>query len=365
MQLTIFKVGGVRDKITGNTFVKNLPSETKSKDLYQFFSEFGKVFSCRVKYNPNKQCKGYGYVQFDSKETAEKVLAQANGKDFKGAKIEINPFKAREGRNTSLTKYNNLFVKCIPKKFTNDDMNKLFKSFGEIISAVVIKDTADATENKGFGFVCFKNTEDAKNAEEKMKNFALEGQTLYVCRALSKEDHKRQMREERLKAFKDCNLYVKELPDDVNDEKLKQTFEEFGKVLSARVMLETKQDLATGKIEKKSRNFGFVCFSNKEEAKKAMTEAPARQIFGRTLYIAIAEKKEDRIARVSNPLFMPYPGMHPGAMYFGPQPYGFQPPYPHRPRKPRFVYKLLCTLIRTLEEEGLQEECIHQLECLQ
>ena len=143
------------------------------------------------------------------------------------------------------------------------------------------------------------------------------------------------MREERLKAFKDCNLYVKELPDDINDEKLSKAFEEFGKVLSARVMLEKRQDLATGKVEMKSRGFGFVCFSNKDEARNAMNAAPARPILGRMLYVAVAERKEDRIAKMSNFLVMPFPGMQPGGMY-GMPPYGYPPPYP-RPRRPRGV----------------------------
>ncbi len=341
LHLAPYKPGGVRDKITGNLFIKNLPGDTKSLDLFNFFQPFGKIFSCRIKYNLNGKCKGYGYVQFETKEAADKALAEASGKEVKGSKIAIEPFKARDSRGASFTKYNNLFVKNIPKRFTDKDMISLFEQYGEIVSAVVIKESPDAKENRGFGFVCFKKAEDARNAEEKLKNLTIEGQNLYICRALSKEDHKRQLREERMKVFKDCNLYVKELPEDVTDEKLKKAFEEFGKVVSARVMLEKRQDLATGKTEMKSRGFGFVCFSNKEEAKNALTAAPTRPILGKTLYVAIAERKEDRIARMSNLFVMPFPGPHPGGMYpmYGmPPPYGYPGPFPHpRPRKPRYV----------------------------
>ncbi|MDR3736453.1 MAG: hypothetical protein P4L10_13070 [Acidobacteriaceae bacterium] len=320
LQLTPYRVGGIKDRVTGNSFVKNLPADYKSKELYDLFAPFGKIFSCRVKYTGNGKCKGYGYVQFETKEAAEKAMAAINGKEIKGAKIEVCPFKAREARNSSITMYNNLFVKCIPKKYTNEQLRALFESYGEIISAVVIKERADAPENRGFGFVCFKKTEDAKTAEEKMKSFVLEGAQLYVCRALSKEEHKKKMREERLKTFKDCNLYVKNLPDEVNDDTLKKAFEPFGQVLSARVMLEKKLDPTTGKLEYKSKNFAFVCFGNKESAKKALETVPTQQIFGRTLYVAVAEKKEDRVAKYLQGPFPPMPmgfyGMPP-AMYHG------------------------------------------------
>ena len=255
--------------------------------------------------------------------------SEINGKEVKGTKIEVCPFRAREARDSSFTKYNNLFVKCIPKKYTNKDLEALFVQYGPILSAVVIKDVANAIENKGFGFVCFKNTEDAKTAEEKMKSLTLEGQNLYVCRALQKEEHKRKMREDRLKAFKDCNLYVKSLPDEVNDEALKKAFEEFGQILSARVMVERREDIASGKIEHKSKNFGFVCFSNKEEAKKAIAGASTKQIFGRTLYVVVAEKKEERMAKYIQ-------GPYPMPMNF----YGMPPMYnvPPRARRPPYVF---------------------------
>lgn len=333
-----FRVGGIRDKIANNIFVKNLHEDVKSKDLNEFFSTFGKIFSCRASYNRAGKCKGYGYVCYESKEDTEKALKEANGKTFKGTTIEVCPFKAREARSSSINTYNNLFVKCIPKKFTNEDLKNLFAPNGEIISAVVIKDTAESKENKGFGFVCFKNIENAKAAEEKMKKVAIEGQNLFVTRALSKEEHKKQIREDRLKTFKDCNVYVKELPDDVNDEKLKKAFLEFGTVISARVMLEKKADPNTGKFELKSRNFGFVCFSNKEEAKKAISSAPTKEIFGRSLYVGIAEKKEERIAKAARGFLVPYPPQFPMNMYGMPPPF-FQYPYARQPR-PRHVYSI-------------------------
>jgi len=340
LNLCPFRAGGMRDKTSSNLFIKNLPGGTKSIDLYQAFIPYGKIFSARVKYNPNGTCKGYGYVQYEIKEDADNALESMNGKTFKGSEIIVERFIASGSRTASFMKYNNLFVKNVPKRFTDKDLVNLFKSHGEIISAVVIKESPDASVNKGFGFVCFKRAEDARNAEEKLKDLIIEGQNLFVCRALPKEERRKQLREERLKAFKDCNLYMKELPEDTTDEKLKEAFEVFGKVLSARVMLERRQNLETGETEMKSRGFGFVCFSDRQGANAALMAAPSQPILGRMLYVAVAEKKEDRLARISTPFPMPFPGPRPpGAiqMYSIPS-YSYPGPYlPVRPRRPRNV----------------------------
>ena len=256
------------------------------------------------------------------------------GHDFKGVRLEVEPFKARATRDPSLTRHNNLFVKNIPKKMTHQELRDLFQPFGKIISAVVIKDREDLPENKGFGFVCFETTEMAKLAEEGMKTKQVEGQTLYIARALSKEDHKKQVRDERMRVFKDCNLYVKELPEDINDESLKKAFEEFGRVVSARVILERKQMVGTDKIELKPRGYGFVCFSNKEEAKNAMNAARSKDILGRRMYVAVAEKKEDRVARCVPNMYQ-YPPRGPAPYYMPPS--MFPQPYQRMPRG-RYVH---------------------------
>ena len=99
--------------------------------------------------------------------------------------------------------------------------------------------------------------------------------------------------------YQGVNLYVKNLDDTIDDERLRQEFQPFGTITSAKVMNE----------EGRSRGFGFVCFSSPEEATKAVTEMNGRIIVSKPLYVALAQRKEDRKAHLASQYMQRVTGM--------------------------------------------------------
>ena len=57
-----------------NIIVKNLPPSTDSQVLHTVFCKFGEILSSKVKTAPNGRTLPYGYVQFATKEGAERAI---------------------------------------------------------------------------------------------------------------------------------------------------------------------------------------------------------------------------------------------------------------------------------------------------
>ena len=102
---------------------------------------------------------------------------------------------------------------------------------------------------------------------------------------LEKEEILQKKKMERLER----NLYVKNLDSSIDDERLRTMFRPFGFIHSAKIMTD---------FLGRSRGFGFVCFSTKEEAINAKEEMNGVLIKGIALYVNFAQLKEVRKAEL-------------------------------------------------------------------
>ena len=82
------------------------------------------------------------------------------------------------------------------------------------------------------------------------------------------------------------NIYVGSLHFKMKEEELKEVFEEYGEVTSAKIIID--------KYSGKSKGFGFVEMPNEAEAKKAIEELNGAEVQGRNIIVNESIERTDR-----------------------------------------------------------------------
>ncbi len=82
------------------------------------------------------------------------------------------------------------------------------------------------------------------------------------------------------------NIYVGSLHFKMNEAELKELFEEYGEVTSAKIIID--------KYSGKSKGFGFVEMPNDEEAKKAIKELNGAEVQGRNIIVNESIERTDK-----------------------------------------------------------------------
>ncbi|GFR39651.1 hypothetical protein Agub_g117 [Astrephomene gubernaculifera] len=336
----------------GNIFIKNLDKTIDAKALHDTFSAFGKILSCKVATDANGVSKGYGFVHFEDQAAADRAIQTVNQKEIEGKIVYVGPFQKRADRPQGKDVYTNVFIKNMPADLGDDELMKMASEFGDVTSAVVMKD--DKGGSKGFGFINFKDAESAAKCVESLNEKELNGKVLYAGRAQKKTEREAMLRQkaeeskqERYMKYQGMNLYVKNLSDEVDDDSLRELFANLGTISSCKVMKD-----GTGK----SKGFGFVCFTSHDEATRAVTEMNGKMVKGKPLYVSLAQRKDVRraqleanmqarmgmgaMSRPPNPMAgmgpygpgaMPFFAAGPGGMPAGPRAPGMMYPGPMMP----------------------------------
>lgn len=236
----------IRKSGVGNIFIKNLDPEIGHKELHDTFSAFGNILSCKVALDSKGESKGYGFVHFESAESAENAIQMVNEMMLGSKTVYVGHFRPRKDREAEkASSWTNVYVKDLSLETTEETLKELFGRYGEVTSLAIMTD-ADG-KSKGFAFVNFDQHESASKAVEEINGSEIDGKKIYAGRAQKKSEREGELRKkfeqikmDRLTKYQGINLYIKNIEDDVDEERIRKEFGAFGDIKSVKIMTDEK-----------------------------------------------------------------------------------------------------------------------------
>ncbi|CAD1476444.1 unnamed protein product, partial [Heterotrigona itama] len=177
-------------------FCMQLSQRIRARDLEEFFSSVGKVQDVRlITCNKTRRFKGIAYVEFKDPESVTLALG-LSGQKLLGVPIVVQHTQAEKNRmGNSMpnlmpkgqTGPMRLYVGSLHFNITEDMLRGIFEPFGKIDNIQLIMDP-ETGRSKGYGFLTFRNADDAKKALEQLNGFELAGRPMKVGNVTERTD---------------------------------------------------------------------------------------------------------------------------------------------------------------------------------
>ncbi|XP_074403385.1 nucleolin [Zonotrichia albicollis] len=261
----------VRDART--LFLKNLPYRITEEDIREVFENAAEV---RIVMNKDGTSKGMAYIEFKTEAEANKALEEKQGTEIEGRAVVIDFTGEKSQQEHQKGESKTLIVNNLSYAATEVTLQEVFKK----ASSIKVPQNNQGRP-KGYAFVDFATTEDAKEAFNSYNNTEIEGRTIRLEFSGQKGNANARGGGGGF-GQQSKTLFVRGLSEDTTEETLRESFE--GSI-SARIVT----DRDTGS----SKGFGFVDFSSAEDAKAAKEAMEDGEIDGNKVILDFAKPKGD------------------------------------------------------------------------
>ncbi|XP_026272651.1 heterogeneous nuclear ribonucleoprotein Q isoform X1 [Frankliniella occidentalis] len=250
-------------------FCGKIPKDMYEDELIPLFEKCGTIWDLRLMMDPmSGQNRGYAFVTFTTKDAAQQAVRELDN-------YEIKPGKSLKV-NISVPNLR-LFVGNIPKSKGKDEILEEFnKSTAGLTQVIIYSSPDDKKKNRGFCFLEYDTHKAASLAKRRLGTGRIK---VWGCDIIVDwADPQEEPDESTMSKVK--VLYVRNLTQDCSEEKMKESFEQFGKV--ERV--------------KKIKDYAFVHFEERDSAVKAMKELNGKDIVGggSVIEVSLAKPPSDK-----------------------------------------------------------------------
>lgn len=206
-----------------NIIVRNLNKSLNQSKVYEHFSQFGKISSCKLNVFEDGSSRGFAYIQYNEPEDAQKAIQALNKQVWEGNTLEIDLHKTRDQRSTigDTQNFTNLYVQGFGASTTQKDLEAIFAKMGKLDSCQIkLNEQGQSTQT---AFVSYVKSEDAQRAISELNKTTLNGGMMGVNRFIYKQEnmlHKDGLTPiaQNMKKTFDNNIFVNFIPLDVTEE---------------------------------------------------------------------------------------------------------------------------------------------------
>ena len=302
-----------------NLYIKNIPNKKDAREIYEYFLQYGDIFSLKVNDNEAGDFPKTALLTYYKEEDAKKCMEQNSNKKIWDSDMEVqyknqndkgfynyNNYNYNYHSGYNNNNYNNNYknknlkinITNLPDNYTDKEISKLCEEFGKC----EICDIKTNTRNGKFAIVKFTKESEAKEALEKLNNKEVENKKLIV-KELHYNNHNYNNNFNNYnnynkrpgnfqffynfpipkieEPYQKNNLYVCNIPPMATKEDLEKTFGQYGPIKNIKldedetITKETKE-----KVKFLNKGFGYVLFEKAEDAKKALESLAGKYIIG-------------------------------------------------------------------------------------
>ncbi|TMW67104.1 hypothetical protein Poli38472_012220 [Pythium oligandrum] len=184
--------------------VYGLGADVTQKALFKKIKKIASVSKVELK-EEEKTNKKYAIVQLEFLKDVDTAILKLDRHIFKGATLKVMRLQAAQQDAKNAGEGLRLIVRNLSFQTTDADLEKLFGQCGELAEARVVRLALEDPDNapegavgksRGFGFVQFRDGQDARSAIEKWNGYKLKGREMIVDFALSKAKYLQQQKEQ-------------------------------------------------------------------------------------------------------------------------------------------------------------------------
>ncbi|CAO1431202.1 unnamed protein product [Diamesa tonsa] len=248
-------------------FCGKIPKDMYEDEIIPLFEKCGTIWDLRLMMDPMTGTnRGYAFITFTNREAAYNAVRELDN-------YEIKPGKCLK-INVSVPNLR-LFVGNIPKsKGKEEILDEFGKLTAGLMEVIIYSSPDDKKKNRGFCFLEYESHKAASLAKRRLGTGRIK---VWSCDIIVDwADPQEEPDEGTMSKVK--VLYVRNLTQDISEEKLKEQFEQYGKV--ERV--------------KKIKDYAFVHFEDRDHAVLAMRDLDGKDVGGSNIEVSLAKPPSDK-----------------------------------------------------------------------